>query len=361
MLKNGEVMSLDEIEDWEARLDRQDACLNGAVLDRPVVVMSCDRPGVCPLEEKKFRSQKERWFDVENQVRQEKHKIESTLYFGDALPSTTPNLGPDYFASLFGGELEFEESTSYIRHWLGEWEDWDSKIAYSEQSVYFQKMEELYGAFLEQLSGKAYVGYPDLHPGSDCLAAFRDPMNFNFDILEQPDEIAKGLKTVTQQFFKTYAHYSAKLSAAGQPCCSWLGIVSRHMYHIPSSDFSYMISPSSFDELFLEGLREENQCFEKNVHHLDGPGCLNHLESLLGIDEMNMIQWVWGTGNGRASDHIDTLKRIQQAGRGLHLPVELDELNLVMNELHPEGVWLEVDISTPDEAKAVLNQVRGWT
>lgn len=361
MIQNDELMPIQAIDDWQKRLDRQDACFNQQVLDRPLVVMSCRKPDAQPFEPKKHPSHKEAWYDVEFQVAREKNDLENTLYFGDALPYSTPNLGPDFFASLFGGALDFEKGTSYIQHWLADWEEWEDKIKYTENNEYFIKLEELYEAFLTEFRGCAYVGYPDLHPGSDCLAAFRDPMNFNFDTIECPGEISEGLRVVTEQFFKTFDHYYEKLSKAGQACCSWIGIVSRYKYHIPSSDFSYMISPSSFDELFLEGLREENQYFEKNVHHLDGPGCLNHLDSLLTIDELNMVQWVWGAGNGRASDHIPTLKKIQEAKRGVHLPVDLDELDIVLKELRPEGVWLKVNITEPDQAEEVMKRVNSWT
>ena len=253
MIDRNHVMPLATIDDWEVRLDRQDACLDGAIIDRPVVVMTCRKPGAAPFEHISHASQKERWFNVEYQVRKAKYDIENRLFFGDALPVTGPNLGPDYFPALFGGDIEFEESTSYIRHWLHDWSEWDEVITYDDSSIYFKKMADLYDAYLEEMKGIAYVGYPDIHTGSDCLAALRDPMNLNFDTIEHPDEILKGLPVVTDQFFKTFDHYYNMLTAAGQPCASWTKIVSRYKYHIPSSDFSYMISPHSFDELFLEG------------------------------------------------------------------------------------------------------------
>ena len=361
MIDTNDLTPIDAIEDWSERIDRQDACFRGEIIDRPVVVMSCGKPDSKPFEARSHASQKERWYDVDFQVQRAKHDVENTLYFGDALPVTGPNLGPDYFPALFGGEIEFERTTSYIKPWLDNWKDWNETIRYDESCEYFLKLEELYDAFLTELKGLAYVGYPDIHTGSDCLAGFRGPMNLNFDTIEAPNEILKGLRFVTDQFYKTFDHYYDKLSAAGHPCTAWMGIVSRYKYHIPSSDFSYMISPNSFNELILDGLAEENRYFEANVHHLDGPGCRNHLDSILSIPELSMVQWVYGAGNGRASDYVDLYQKVQAAGKGVHMGIGVDELPVIMENLKPEGVWMSVSVSSQEQAETVLKQVSKWT
>ena len=65
-MNNGEIMHIDNILDWEQRLNRQDACFDGAVLDRPVVIMSCSKPESkpFPLNQKQHSSIKERWYDA---------------------------------------------------------------------------------------------------------------------------------------------------------------------------------------------------------------------------------------------------------------------------------------------------------
>jgi hypothetical protein len=356
------VKSINNIPDWEMRIRRQDAALKGEIIDRPVVLMTCPKPGAKEFPKKVHKSLKERWFDSEYQAKKARHSCESTLYFGDALPVVWPDVGPDFFPALFGGQIEFEENTSYVKPWLAEWEDWDRCVKYAPQNnEYFKIMEHHYEAYLKECEGVAYVGYPDLHPGSDCLVGMRGPMNMNIDVLEEPEAIAQRLKEIGPCFFETFEHYYKKLNDAGQPCCNWSGIVSNYKYHVPSSDFSYMISPNSFDELFLEGLREENNYFESNIHHLDGPGCANHLNSLLGIESLDMIQWVWGAGNGRATDYLELYKKIQSAKKGIQTWVDVDEVDTIISHLNPEGVWLKVNISSPDQADLVMKKINSWT
>ena len=100
---------------------------------------------------------------------------------------------------------------------------------------------------------------------------------------------------------------------------------------------------------------------ENNLYHLDGPGALTHLDTLLAINELDAIQWVYGAGNGRASDHIKTYQRIQRAGKGIQMiQVFPDEIDIITSNLSPEGVWMKVQAETIDEADSVLKKITSW-
>jgi hypothetical protein len=122
-----------------------------------------------------------------------------------------------------------------------------------------------------------------------------------------------------------------------------------------------MISSRMFDEVFLPGLVEECRHMEASIYHLDGPNALRHLDSLLAIEELNAIQWVYGAGRGRASDWLDVYRRCQAAGKGVQVPMQLDELDTFMQHLRPEGVWINLaGVRDRDEAHAVLKRLMTW-
>jgi hypothetical protein len=356
------VMPIDGINDWEMRLKRQDAFWNGEVIDRPCVVIEFPRKEpVCSIPESRHATPKERWMDAEFQSQRVLTEVQNTVYMGDALPTKYPNIGPDFFPTLYGGEVIFEETTSFIKPFLTNWADADN-LTPSREHPYWKKMEELYVAYLEVGKNTFYTGWPDLHPGADCLVGLRGPQNLAIDLFDEPEAVKKMLERVTADFLRVYDHYYNKLTVAGQACTGWPGIVSTRKWHVPSNDFSYMIGPEQFDEFFLEGLRRECDSMEVNLHHLDGPGCLNHLDSLLTIESLSAIQWVWGAGNGEAVDWIDVFQRIQAAGKGIQLcHVAPAHLQVLMDTLRPEGVWLEVaGVKSEEEATALLNKLKQW-
>lgn len=355
-------MPIDEIGDWEMRLKRQDAFWDCAVIDRACVSIKFRRPVPArPVPVSEHATLEDRWMDVAYQAEFALATVANTIYMGDALPHAWPNLGPDYFPALYGGELVFEETTSYIKPFMKDWADADS-VQMSREHPYWKKMEQLYDAYLEIGKNRFYVAWPDLHPGADCIVGIHGPAPTAMDLLDNPDQIKKMLPRVTRDFLETYDHYYEKLTAANQACAGWPGIVSTRKWHIPSNDFSYMISPKQFDEFFLEGLRSESEHFEASMHHLDGPGALNHLDSLLGIKKLNAVQWVYGAGNGNATDWIEVYKKIQAAGKGIQvLGVRPEHLNIIIDELRPEGAWLDVcGVKDEEQAKEVLNRVAAW-
>lgn len=354
-------MPIDGLDDWELRLKRQDSFWDGEVIDRPCTVISFpQKEPVVPMPESRHTTFEERWMDVEFQAQRALASVKNTVYMGDALPTVFPNLGPDFFPSLYGGEIVFEDRTSYIKPFLNNWADAE-KVSFSFEHPYWEKMKELYAAYLEIGKNTFYTGWPDLHPGADCLVGIRGPQNMAVDLFDEPEAVKKMLRRVTADFFKVYDYYYEMLTAAGQLCTGWPGVVSSRKWHVPSNDFSYMIGPDQFDEFFLEGLKEECEHMEANLHHLDGPGCLRHLDSLLKIDSLNAIQWVWGAGNGEVTDWLDVFQRCQFAGKGIQLTALPQHLDVLMESLSPNGVWLQISgVTSEEEGAAILKKVSKW-
>lgn len=355
------VMPMDHIPDWERRLARQDAFWYRAILDRPVVIVQWpkERPVHPGPTAKNCATHRERWMDTARVVEEAVAAVMNTEYGGDALPIAWPNLGPEVFSAFFGQEMEYTETTSWSRPVIDDWANTDH-IRFSEGNYYWRKLCEMTDALLDAGKGLYYTGMTDMHPGGDALAAFRDPMALNTDLLLYPDAIKALLAQVTEVFFRVYDFYFEKLSAAKQAVTTWPGIVSSRKWHVPSNDFSCMISKEMFDEFFLPGIAEECRRLDASIYHLDGPGALRHLDSLLSIPELNAIQWLYGAGHGRASDWLHVYKRCQAAGKGLQIFAELDELDMLMENLRPEGVWLSVSVQNRAEADAAVSRVCRW-
>ncbi len=358
-----DVMPIERIPDWEQRLARQDAFWSREIIDRPVVCITVPkRDSDYPYPaERPYASLRERWMDAGRAAEVALATAMNTEYLGDALPHAYPNLGPEVFSAFFGCELEFGEETSWSVPILDDWSQVD-KVRFSEDNVYWRKILEITDALLAAGKGKFYTGITDLHPGADAIAAFRDPMRLNFDMVERPEQVKSLLRYVTDVYLRVYDCYHDKLRAARQPICTWAGIVSTKRWLVPSNDFSCMISPRMFRDVFLESIAEECRHYEAALYHLDGPGALKHLDALLEIPELTAIQWVYGEGNGRASDWLEVYTKCQAAGKGLQIGLAPDELDLFMESLRPEGVWLSVHgVREREQADAVIARVSGWT
>ena len=222
---------------------------------------------------------------------------------------------------------------------------------------------ELTDALIEMGKGKFIVGYTDLHVGGDAIAAFRDPQQLCLDILEYPEQIKALCDKITNDFLQVYDIFHEKLSAAGMPSSTWLPATCKGKFHVPSNDFSCMISNEMFEEIFLPGIIKECQHMDHCIYHLDGPGALRYLDLILDILEIDAIQWVPTAGQDYWANWIDVYQRIQQRGKALQiLSIPASDLEYLFEVLGPEGVWLSqiTGIKNLDEAKAVLKVINRW-
>ena len=358
-----ELMPIARISDWEKRIQRHDAFWNREIIDRPLVCVSCyaPNPDYPAPPEKSFASCRERWFDTEYLAEKTVSAVMNTSYFGDALPIFNPNLGPEVLSAFFGMEMEFSETTSWGIPNLKSWEDLDS-IKFNEDNYYYQKMHEITDTLLEAGKNMFYVGLTDFHPGGDAVAAFRDPVELNYDMIDHIDKVKKLVLDINPVYFRIFDSFYQKLSVANkQATTCWAGIVSSQKWYVPSNDFSCMVSKEMFDEVFLPGIEEECQFYGNSIYHLDGPDALRNLDSLLEIKELNAIQWIFGAGNGRPGDWLDVYKKCQAANKGIQIYLNIDELDVIMENLDPHGVWLGVyGASNQEEAEAVVRKVAKW-
>lgn len=355
-------MPIDAIPGWEARLARQDAFWDRAILDRPVVHIEFPRsdPARPWPDPARFASHRDRWLDVDFQVESALAYAANTEFHGDALPRYWPNLGPEVFSAFFGQALVFGADTSWSEPCLDNWED-AGQLQFSEDNSYWRRLNQMTDALLDAGQGKYYTGLTDFHPGGDAIAAFRDPMRLNLDLLTNPQDVKRLLSRVTATFLGVYDLCFKKLRENEQAITTWAGLVSTRKWYVPSNDFSCMISPEMFQEFFLPGIVDECQHLDAAIYHLDGPGALRHLDALLEVPGINAIQWIYGAGHGRASDWLPVYGRCQQAGKGIQLWVDLDEIGAIMANLRPQGVWMGIHgIRDQDSAAAVLQELTKW-
>jgi hypothetical protein len=344
-------------------MKRMEAFWEHSVLDRPVAQFTVDKPAGerVPLPEANHATSAERWLDVDYQSRLADAELSNRLYPGDSLPVAFPNLGPEILAAFYGCPLHFGD---YGTSWTEPINDGTGieEITLDWEHPYFNKLVELTDAMLELGRGKYIVGMPDWHPGGDLVAALRNPQTLASDLIENPEKVRALLKHLQPDYFKVYNYWYEKLSVSGQPITSWLNLASYSKYYIPSNDFAAMISLNMFQEFFLEGIIAECRFLDRSIYHLDGPGALRHLDSILTIRELDALQWVPGAGREGYSQWIPIYQKIQAAGKSIIVYCKVDDLNLVMETLSPCGLALSIeDITDLETGENILSNLEKWT
>ncbi len=301
------------------------------------------------------------WFDVEPRVEIFEKSIEGKIFHGETFPMFDPNLGPDVYAAFYGTELTYGEVTSWSHPTVTNWDDME-KLKLDMNNEYFKKIEELMHCALERCAGKYLVGYTDLHPGEDCAMAWRGSQKLCIDLYDHPTEAKQLIDIAFADFQMIFDHFDAILKTYNQPSMCWIGIPSFGKFHVPSCDFSAMISPEFFAEFSLPILQQEVKPMTHVVYHVDGRGVANHLDYILSVPEINGIQWVQDPSLQAIMQWVPLIKKVQAAGKSIIVDLQHSELEDFIDAMDsPKGIYLWINSNDEEEQLSIINRLKKWS
>ena len=349
--------------DYDATKRRMDAFWEREIIDRPIVQFSLSKPPeeCVPVPVSHHATPAERWLDTEFLVETTLADMANREFLGDTLPMVMPNLGPEIFSSFYGCPIHFSDvGTSWSDPILHDWADAD-KLQLDWNHPYLHKLVEMTDALIEAGKDTFITGMTDWHPGGDAIAAFRDPQNLALDMVTHRDEVVALLKRLEADYFRVYDLFYHQLKAVGLPTTTWINLLADGRYYVPSNDFSCMISPAMFQEVFLPGIANECRFYEHSIYHLDGPGALRHLDALLSIPELDAIQWVFGAGNEGFHRWVAVYQHIQAAHKGVEVICDYAEIPAVIETLDPHGLFLRVDdVPSREAGLDLIKRLEKW-
>lgn len=306
-----------------------------------------------------YNSVKDFWFDSEMQVALFEKGLEGKTSYGETFPIFYPNLGPSVYASYFGVEIEYGPDTSWAKHNVHDLKTFDTgSLKIDRECETFKKIDEMTQAALSRGKGRFFTGYTDLHPSMDCTADLVGPQDLCMALYDAPEAVKEITQRVSGEFPAVFDYYHARLK--GQPSATWIGIPSDDPMHIPSCDFSAMISSEQFREFYLPALLDEVRLAKNIIFHLDGAGVARHLDILLEVGEIDAIQWVQGVGEGEAiMQWIPLIKKIQNAKKSVVVILKESEMKAFMREVSPEGIFLTMKAEYENQPE-IIKMLEQW-
>ena len=346
-----------KIDDFERKRNYFDAFWAREIIDRPLISVKAPVKPLLPVAYLEG-------LDTGDYVPVLEKTAANTAniwYGGEALPFYECSFGPDQFTSFLGGKIEYskEAQTSWVKPF---WDDdyspelvqFDtSKGSYFDRFINFNKNAAGFA------DGRFLISMPDLHGNMDAIAAARGAENLCMDLLDEPLKAEKVLQKILPLFKELVDCVSEAGNMEQNGYIGWAPTYSRGKFAVLQCDFSIMLSPELNRRFVIPALEYEASCLEHCVYHYDGPGALIHLEDILGIKQIDVIQWVPGAGRPRTVEWMDLLKKIQKSGKGLWLydwtPQEIKDN---FRELDPEMVLYDTWTGSREEGEELLDYVR---
>jgi 5-methyltetrahydrofolate--homocysteine methyltransferase len=255
--------------------------------------------------------------------------VESYEFVADAIPFYTVDFGADHFAALLGADLRFHESDpgSWVVPFLADVADAD--LRFRPEGKWWQRTVEFVHALRARCDGALLLAAPTLNANLDALAAIHGTENLLMSLVDNPDAVHRALTQITKAHGDVLKAFSDLFDFAGYGSINRHGMYARGSINVPQCDFSCMISTDMFREFAVPYLREEMRRYDGVEYHLDGPDALKHLEALCEIEDLDVIQWVPGSGNAEKTDWAWLEQRIDSLGKGQLRYTDLNQLRKI--------------------------------
>lgn len=349
--------------DWDKSRERFEAWWNRDCADRVLLQVLAPQERATEAKPPQPRTLEEQWLDTNYRIRAFEYQLATTYYGGDAFPYFDTHIGPGTLALYLGSKPSFAPDTVWYHPFI---EDITAASVpqYDEGNRYWQVTLEMVTKGVEQFKDRALVSFPDLIEGLDIIASLVGTDQLLMYLVDAPEHVHRFQVALVDRYFDYYDRlYPIIKDDRGGTCFSAFQTYAPGRMAKVQCDFSAMISPSMFEEFVAPYLAKQCARLDYAVFHLDGPCCLQHLDILLSIKELDAIQWTPGAGQPCACDdsYIPLYRKIRAAGKSCMVRGgNPNQARKLVEELGPEGLDIAITVSSRAEADDVVRQSFHW-
>jgi hypothetical protein len=306
----------------------------------------------------------ERWYDLDAISARIDYEMSGTFYGGEAFPIWYPGYpGISSIPSILGCKLDLDMHTGWSHPILPDpdgFEVHDLELD-TENPGYVYAMDVLERA-VRETRGKSIPSIGAFGGGGDTLAALRDTRQLLFDCTERPDAVREAELLLMDMWCDFYdrCHAVTREASDGGSVC-WFGVWSPGKTYAAHNDFSYNISPAMFRDLFLPAIERQTQFLDHTVYHVDGIEAFAHVDALCELPRLQALQILPGAGKPSPLRYMDTLKKVQAAGKNLHISIAPEEVRSALEQLSARGLFIATGCRTEAEARQLLQNAARWS
>ena len=350
--------------DWDKAQERLTAFWNREIVDRccAAVTVTDSAHSIGAYKNAMPRDKEGRirfWTDPELIIKRNRDAMEHSYYAGEAFPLVNLDLGAAGHAGFFKGEKhEFADSVWFFPS-LEDVND----LEFDDSLFMYRQTLKVARELVRDSRGDYLVSQPDCSGNADVLSHLMGPEELLPTMLEEPDDIAAAMKKVQVAYERIQkdVYDIVRENNYGGSCIGWLSTWARGLHSQMQSDVSVMISNDMYRTFIEPELRAQCDFLDYPLYHFDGVEQIRHLDTLLSIEKLRVIQWTQVAGQKPCTDYIPELKRIQAAGKGLLILTYPDQVETLMENLSSRGLYLVLSAGSRDEADAILKDIARWT
>ncbi|QUI24815.1 hypothetical protein HZI73_22035 [Vallitalea pronyensis] len=289
----------------------------------------------------------------------EEKNLYNKIYYGEAIPCCDADLAAGVLALFLGCHGIEKKDTVWIE---ADFEHHDTiPIQIDPDNFYYQFFWRLQ-THLKEKYGDLACGFPDLIEGIDIYAAMGGTQNTLFDIVDCPDKLLRTIEKIDEAYLHYYDNIYEKIKDSRGGSMFWIwapGKISK-----VQCDISAMLSPDMFNQFTMPTLKKIIQHMDYSIYHLDGPDATRHIDAILSIDELDVVQWTPGASSDMLScgtyhsRWYPMYHKIIEAGKKIMLQGinSSDKLKKLKDEFGKSlgNFYIQSHLTTKEEADKIL-------
>lgn len=360
-------------EDWDEAKQRLAAWWEDEAPDRPVIQVFAPRSNPKYASEEDLGFNYDEWSFARNPrnpdaaVRGFRRQCAETYFGGEAYPNLWINLGAGVLGAYLGAEPRFESETVWFGAQRNEefgksWEEL-RKVEFNADNEWWRITKKITEAASEAFSKYGVVGITDLGGILDVAASLRGPKKLLIDLFRNPEDVKALSSKIIEWWHFCYDELNKIMRRSMEGTSAWMNIWCPERWYPIQCDFAYMLSPKLFNEFVLPHVEEQCERLDRVIYHLDGPGQIPHLNSLLKVEKLDGIQWVPGAGEELKGDDcgspkwIPLYRKILEAGKLLVLNVPRDKVMPLLKTLPSKKILIQTFCVSETDAEKLMLEV----
>ncbi|MDR0494838.1 MAG: hypothetical protein LBG95_04340 [Treponema sp.] len=349
---------MENFENWDKIKERLTALMRQEIVDR-CCVSACivtGQPDPYYLRDNKADSElKKTWTDGEFLLGLYRDAFSRMKFVGDAFPSADINLGASAHAALFkGAKIRFERNSIWFDPSLTDRETQTLEV--DDTDAYYNEVINCYRYLTEHTNGGFIIGSPSFSGNADALAHLRGSENLLIDFLSEEDVLQRELELIQTQYERVHSDVFniVKKNNDGASIIGWMNLWAPGLLQYMQCDLSVMISTEIFNKFIMPELERQTEFLQYSAYHLDGFEQIRHLDSILSLKKLNLIQWTHCDGQPAPYHFMDSLKRIQNAKKSLLIMCSPEDAPIYLENLSSKGLILQLWTDSVEKAENVV-------
>ena len=298
---------------------------------------------------------KKYWEDTEGTVKRAVECINHTKYYGVSVPYHYIDFGSSAMAGVLGANMEYVDKETIWAHPKCNTLEELENIAIDKSNLFFKRIIDLTEKSVSVANNHHFIAHYALGGIGDTISGLYGTENMLMDMYDEPDLLKKVMRRIMAIWAEQFESVSKIIKKSGNSGgIGWAGVWAPGMTFPIQEDMAYMLSPDMFKEFCLEHIVNMTELMDYPFFHLDGIGMIPHLDYILDISKLKVIQWQPGAGKEGLKQWYPLIERILKAGKSVQLYARAEEVDDAVKHLGSRGLLFIITNANNENARAIM-------